>query len=382
MTLKIFHQVGHNANWNISSFEDDNCGDGLILSPLHQTMPSIEKMKADTKRESLFDPQFYLPSSRKPKLLSDPFFPESQGGGFQTGTFKAQAKTVAEGCLEFQRSQGFGRIVIPTRFIDQMYSDYIDRQKQFTVEAFMEAANTSDALCLSVALTDAMIQDPGFRTKVLNWITAYPTVESVLIMYQHNRDTKQIHDSAFLKSAIAFFSEILSTGLELIVGYTNTEGIILSTAGNLSLTMGAFENTRIFSIDKFIVSDEERRGPKARIYLDGLMNWVQFEDAKTIRRDAPGIWASAYKGTPYSEYALGLHIEPTFNQPQLYKHYFLNIEDLFSDLKKLAIADRKSFILEKLRRAEAAYRALESKGIYLEKHGRGGHISKWIEALS
>jgi hypothetical protein len=263
-----------------------------------------------------------------------------------------------------------------------MYTDYIDRQKQFTVEAFMESAQQSDSICLSLALTDAMIQDPGFRTKILNWITSYPMVESVLIMYQHNRDTKQVHDTEFLKSALAFFKEILGTGLDLIVGYTNTEGLIISTIGDLTLTMGAFENTRIFSVDKFIVSDEDRRGPKARIYLDGLMNWVQFEDARTIKKDAPKVWDAIYSGTPYSEHALSLAIEPTFNQPQLYKHYFRNTADLFDALKKLTPSDRRLAILEKLRKAEAAYKKLESLGIYLEKHGKGGHISKWAAALS
>lgn len=381
MALQLLHQVGHNSNWNIASFEDDKCGDGLILSPLHQNITSIERLKASTRTASIFDPQFYLPSSRKPKLLTYPFFPESIGEGFQTSTFKGQAKLVAEKCVNYQKEQGFRKIVVPTRFIDQMYSDYIDRQRQFTVEAFMEAASSSDPLCLSVAVTSAMIEDPEFRTKLLNWITSYPNVEDVYLMYQHDRNSKQVQDAAFLKSCYSFFKQILNTGLKLTVGYTNVEGMLFSTVGDMSLTIGAFENTRIFSIDKFLVSDDERRGPKARIYLPGLLNWVQFEDARTIRHKAPDVWKRIYEGTPYSEQVINLQVEPTFNQPQLYKHYFLNMEGFVRQLGGMSPPERKNFLVEQISEARSMYEAIRAKGVELEKHGRGDHLAFWLESL-
>ncbi len=262
MGLRLLHQVGHNAKWNIQSFEDEKCGHGLILSPLHQSMNSVERLNETTLSASLFDPQFYLPSSQKPKLLEYPFFPEAVGGGFKTSSFKSHALDVAKQCLDFQRALGFRRLVVPTRFIDQLYSDYVDRQKAFTVEAFIEVGG-DDSLCLSLAVTSAMIEDAGFRQRLLNWITSYPSVEHVYLMYQHERDTKQIGDAAFLRAAHDFFEEIQSTGLSLTVGYTNTECVLYSVLDDIELTIGAFENTRIFSIDKFLVSEEDRRGPKA-----------------------------------------------------------------------------------------------------------------------
>jgi hypothetical protein len=30
MALGLLHQVGHNSNWNVESFQTDGCGDGLI----------------------------------------------------------------------------------------------------------------------------------------------------------------------------------------------------------------------------------------------------------------------------------------------------------------------------------------------------------------
>jgi hypothetical protein len=380
MTLQLLHQVGHNSNWNVESFQQENCGDGLILSPLHQNMGAVEKLSPSTRSASIFDPQFYLPSSRKPKLQTYPFFPEVIEGGFQTSTFTAHAAGIAAACIEFQQNMGFRTIVVPTRFLDELYTDYVDRQRRFAVDAFMEAAG-GKAVCLSVAVTAAMIEDEGFRSRLLNWITSYPNVEEVYLMYQHIRDAKQVQDTSFLKACMSFFGEIVGSGLKLTVGYTNVEGLLFATATNLTVTMGSFENTRIFSVEKFLESEGERRGPKARIYLAGLLNWVQFQDAKTIQMRAPEIWRAVYDPTEWAESALALPVEPTFNQPQLYKHFFNNIHDQIAGMKPLSTLERRLELLERLRRARTFYSQLSASGIELEKHGRGGHIDAWLNAL-
>jgi hypothetical protein len=380
MPLQLLHQVGHNSNWNIESYQRDHCGDGLILSPLHQNLAAVEQLDPGTRTACIFDPQFYLPSSRKPKLHSYPFFPEAVEGGFQTSTFASHVAGVAETCVEFQRDLGFRTIVVPTRFLDEMYSDYFDRQRRFTVDAFMEAA-AGKTVCLSVAITAAMIEDSGFRTRLLNWVTSYPNVDELYLIYQHSRDTKQIQDAHFLSACMEFFREIIGTGLKLIVGYTNTEGLLFATSADLTVTMGAFENTRIFSVDKFVETEGQRRGPKARIYLSGLLNWVQLQDAKTIQNRSPKIWDAVYERTDWADQALASPVEPTFNQPQLYKHFFQNLHDHVTSLKALSLQERRLDLIERLRRARGWYSEIEGAGIQLERHGRGDHIGTWLSVL-
>lgn len=377
MELQVFHQVGHNANWNVESFEYDGCGDGLILSPLHQNFTSITKLGPTTRSSSIFDPQFYLPNSRKPKLHTYPFFPEAVDGGFQTSTFATHVSRVAEACIEFQRSFGFRSIVVPTRFLDEMYSDYVERQRRFIVDAFMEAVG-NQGVCLSIAVTSAMIEDEGFRARLLNWITSYPNVEEIYLMYQHERDTKQIQNASFLRACMSFIQEIIGAGLKVVVGYTNVEGLLYASIADLTITMGTFENTRIFSTDKFLESEGERRGPKARIYLAGLMNWVQLQDAKTIQKRAPSLWNLIYERTDWADQALASPVEPTFNQPQLYKHFFKNINDHISHLKHLTLQQRRLDIIERLKVARTSYAQLENLGIQIERHGRGGHVNPWL----
>lgn len=329
----------------------------------------------------MFDPQFYLPSSQKPKLLAYPFFPESVGGGFKTSTFGAHAIEVARQCFDFQIGLGFRRVVVPTRFIDQLYSDYVERQRTFTVDAFLEVAGDTP-LALTLPVTAAMIEDRAFRTRLLNWTTSYPTVDHVYLLYQHARDTKQVADAAFLRSAHDFCAEVQGTGLTLTVGYTNLECLLFSPLDGIELTVGAFENTRMFSVDKFLVSEDERRGPKARIYLPGLLNWVQFGDAQQIRQKSPKVWRAAYSETDHAEQALSQAIEPTFNQPPLYKHYFQLMHGEFSLLSDMTRGQRIGHLRDRVERARRLYEQLAQDNVYLERHGQGTHLPSWSDYLS
>lgn len=380
MTIRLYHQVGHNASWNVESFESEGCGDGLILSPVHQGRASIEKLKERTRRASVFDPQFYLPSSQKPKLLQYDFFPEKITEGFSTTSFEANVKESATQCLRFQREMKFRRLMVPTRFIDQMYSNYIDRQKAFCVDAFMEQISSDEDVCISLAVTAPMIEDEGFRTKLLSWITSYPNVSELYLIYSAPRETKQIHDKNLLVACHRLGQEMGGIGLALTWGHQNTEVLLSAAQGEVGLTMGSFENTRIFSTAKFVVTDEERRGPKARIFLPGLLNWVQFDQAKEIRKQLPEIWRLIYKETTHAEEAMKLLLDPTFNQPQLYKHYFLCLSQEIKDLSPMSLGDRVAYLKYRVAVARSSYAEI-GRTIQLEKHGQGTHLAAWQAAL-
>lgn len=381
MTIRVYHQNGHNTTWNVESFEKEKCGDGLILSPVHQGQSSIERLSTATRSASIFDPQFYLPSSQKPKLLQYGFFPEAiTEGGFSTTSFEANVKASAEQCVAFQRAMGFRRITVPTRFLDQMFSNYVDRQKAFCVDAFMNHISPDEEVCLSVAVTATMLEDEGFRTKLLSWITSYANVHELYLIYSAPRETKQIHDADLLIACHRLGEEMQGIGLELTWGHQNTEALLSTAQGQIGVTMGSFENTRIFSTDKFVVTDENRRGPKARVFLKGLLNWVQFEQAREIRKSLPKIWDDIYQPTVHAEQSFAQVLEPTFNQPQLYKHYFLNINEEMKVISSIPVDSRKAYLRERIERAQAFYAQI-GRTIQLEKHGQGTHLVPWLKAV-
>jgi len=385
MSIKILHQVGHNANWNIDSFSEEQCGDGLILSPVHQDMPHVQELSQSLRRRSLFDPQYYLPNSPKAKLSTYPFFPGQISEVFSTVNFLLLALESAKQCVEFQIEQQFEGIIIPARFVDQMTTQYFDRQEDLTVKPFLTAlaaVGGSTPVYLTVPITSAMLIDDGFQQQLLNWATGFQEISGVYILVADNRPTKQIRSSAFLFAYLKFAHELSNAGLSVILGHLNTESILFSLIEGVTLTFGTFENTRMFSLDKFIDNEEERRGPKARIYLPALLNWVRYEQAMEIRNDNPELWDKVYTETVHSQQAIAAAADPAFNQPGLYKHHFLCLAEQLKELAGLPVQRRFDAIRAMIKRAAELHAQIEDMPLDLDPHGNGEHLGPWLDAIN
>lgn len=385
MPISLLHQCGHNSNWNKNSYVDDGVGDGLILSPVHMARNVAENLDEDVKNVSVFDPQYYLPSSQKRKLHTYDFFPENISGGFQTDDFSMHALESAKLCVDFQLTQNYRGIVIPTRYFDQMISNFCDLQDIYTVHPFIEAISSIGAdstVYLNLVLTSHMIKDEKFRTQILNWLTSFQEIDGVYLIPDCVRQTKQIDDTDFLEELLVMLHQMREIGLEVILGYQNTEGILMSLVPDVEITFGSFENTRIFSIDKFMESDDQRRGPRARIYLPGLFNWIQLGQAKEIREGAPDIWDEIYVPNEQSEQALEAAVEPYFNQPMLYMHHFEVYEQQIRELEDLAASDRYELLRDRIRTAQGWYSELDDRRFDLERHGRGDYLEAWLAAIN
>ncbi len=347
MSIKVLHQCGHNSNWNLDSFIEDNCGDGLILSPVHQNKSKIESMSTKLKVNSIFDPQFYLPNSQKKKLNSYPFFPECISDGFSTSDFSLVALEAAKRCIDFQATEEFEKIIISARFFEQMVPDFTQKQDIYTVHPFLKAYDElgiNQPIYLTVSITAHMVGNETYRNMILNWVTSFPEIVGVYLIVASDSESKQIQSDSFLINYLEFLVSLKNADLKLIVGYANTESLLLCLVDDITVTMGSFENTRMFSIDKFVENDDVRRGPTARIYLPGLFNWVQYNQAKNIREFEPGLWKKIYQATSYGDHSLSLTKEPTFNQPPLYKHHFICMDQQIKKLSSISVIKRYNYL--------------------------------------
>jgi hypothetical protein len=385
MSVKILHQVGHFSNWNLESFIDDKCGDGLILSPVHQARGNVEKLGDYVKSHSLFDPQYYLPNSQKVKLSTYEFFPETISSGFSTNDFPLVALQSAQKCVEFQLSQGFSGIVIPARFIDQLTSRYFEKQEEYTIVPFLKVLSkitSSKPIYLTLPLTAAMLQDDDFHRQLLNWVTGFPEISGVYILVNDDRPTKQIRSIEFLSGYLDFVYLLTGAGLAVIAGHLNTESLLFTSMNDVSVTFGSFENTRMFSMDKFLESDEERRAPKPRIYLPALMNWIQYDQAQQIRNEATDLWSRIYTPTKYADEVLNADVDPYFNQPGLYKHHFLCLQRQIRSFASLPPVDAYQALRAAIKAAMALYEEIEESSFDLDNHGNGEHLQIWLDSLN
>jgi len=382
--MKLYHQCGHCTKWNIESFADDGFGDGLIFSPVHERRSNLEKHSSKVRRPSIFDPQYYLPNSQKAKLHSYDFFPEVAASGFSTVNFGLVARESARMCLEFQATQDYEKIVIPARHFEQMEPKYTAMQDAYTVVPFLHEAakmKLSKDLVLTLPLTSHMVENEDYRTNILNWVTSYPEISGVYVIVEYERNTKQVASESFLDAMLLMLTELRQADLTVLVGYSNTESLLYLLAGAIDITFGAYENTRMFSLDKFLVNEEDRRGPKARIYLPGLLNWIQFSQAVDVRAKK-AIWQGVYRETTWAEEAFESVTEPYFNQPGLYKHHFECFSNQVDVLRALSQIERYKLLRTWIKKAQSFNAEIEDVPIDLERHGAGDHLQPWLDVIN
>jgi hypothetical protein len=383
--MRVLHQAGHNTVWNIKSFQEDGAGDGIIFSPVHYNVNNVSSQDEAVKEVSLFDPQFYIPDSQKAKLHTYPFFPEKLMDGFKTTDFMAVAHKAAKLCLEFQIEQNFESLVIPCRFYEDLLTDFIDRQKTFAVEPFLnelESNKSTKDVYISLSLTAPMLMDKRYRSDILNWVTSYQEIDGVYLQVDFGQRAKQIQDYDKLNSYMEFVDELSNAELEVVCGYMNVEGLLAAVLDINAVTMGAYENTRIFSVDKFVVNDAIKMGPAPRIYLPNLLNWVRFDTALEIKEDFPDLWDKIYTPTAYSEEVFAAARPPHFSQPPLYRHHFMLIDQQYKELAGLSKADRVTALAGKVATAHELYEELDASGIlFFDTNCKGDHLVIWNRIL-
>lgn len=383
--MKIYHQAGHNTNWNVESLKTDHSGNGIIFSPVHCQKKGMEAVSEDIKTTSIFDPQFYVPDSQKTKLHTYEFFPEVILNGFSTTDFEIVAGKVAQLCLKFQIDNNYENIIIPARYHSELITDYIEKQRVFSIEPFLsefERLDVDKDIFITLPVTRSMIQDREYRTQLLNWITSYPEIQGVYLLNEIGEVTKQITQFENLIFHINFIKELQESGLKVIIGYCNVESILLSAIDPYAVTFGAYENTRNFSIDKFLISDSDKRGPAPRVYMPKLLNWIRYDTVIEIKEDHPELWEKIYTPTDYMDIIFSAGTRPHFNKPELYKHHFKLISDQLNKLGSLDIVDRIAETKKMVKEASQLYHEIKDGGIiFFDSNCDGEHLPAWNRVL-
>lgn len=116
MRLEIYHQLGFRFKWNLQSLEEDSTGDGVIIAPRFMKRDTVESLDDSIRQSAIFDPQFFLPRVPLGQLTTYDFFPQLVAGGFATSEYTPLiALESAKRCVEFQTTNNFRYITIPTR---------------------------------------------------------------------------------------------------------------------------------------------------------------------------------------------------------------------------------------------------------------------------
>jgi hypothetical protein len=383
MTLEVYQQIGYRDVWNFDSLSTDNAGDGVIFSPRFMGPDDIARVNARYIRTGIFDPQFFLPRTALGKLKEYGFFPDVIASGFQTSDYDDDADESAQRCVEYQVSMGFRYLVIPTRYSAGMPTNLINDQQQLFVNPFLRAIENSGStqdVVLQLVLNDNMLKDAEYASDLLNWVTGLERISGIYLIVETSPRTKQIADADLLFSTLIFVDALAQNQLNVILGYLNTESVLLSIANPRIVTTGIYENTRMFNVRNFEERERtQQRGPTARLFISKLLQWVDYRYIGAIRRALP-LERNFFDENRHQ----ALMFQPTFQwqfqKPELYKHALLVMNRLLRDIGRLEGSERYGAILDIIQSAMSYYQQIERGGVVFDPESSGNHLPAWLTA--
>lgn len=384
--MRLYHQTGHNYIWNIDSHIQDFTGDGLIISPVNIEYDKLtNKIDKNILENSFIDPQFYNINKPKSKLSTYPFFPANIKENFNTNDLSEQSYFIAKQCIDFQIENNFECVIIPARYFDDYPSKYYDDFYECLIKPFIQYFKTLDCkkkLLLTLIVKQTQVKDDESRNKLLNWITNIQDINGVYLIFDTNFTTKQIKDAGYLYNAILLIHYLKLNNFNVHIGYNNTEGLLYSIANPDSISMGSYENVRMFNADRFIEDEtkKQKRQPQPRLYVAKLLQWIEYgyiEPIINLYND----YANLFEDSKYKP----LMFEPSFNwnfqRPELYKHFFLLFSQQISELP-INIEQRIEHLEKSIQNAINIFNNMKDCGIRLDENSDDSHLYFWLNAIN
>ncbi len=381
--MKVYHQTGHNSVWNLDSIKK-GIGDGMIFSPVNIDADKLRtQIPKKIKSKSFLDPQLYLLNETKGSLETYPYFPGNIKPDFGTSDLDNDNQILAQKCIDYQLENDFEYIVIPTKYYEENPTNYLAKCAEYFVNPFYEYSiriKTRKKILLSVIVKNIMLIDPEQKNEILNWITGQP-IDGVYLIFENNFNTKQIKDFDFLINSLWFIKILKDNGLEVHIGYTNTEAFIFTVAMPDSVSIASYENLRSFGIKRF--QDKESgpmRSPNARLFSGRLLQWIDYGYVQSIKRLVDN-YEELFEESEYNPLNFEAEINWQFKQTGPYKHYF---HVFYNQLKNLPTEQdtRIEEVKNALKTAIQLFKKIEHSDVLLDENSDGSHLPIWYNVVN
>jgi len=382
--MKLYHQTGHNCIWNKDSLVEDQAGDGLILSPVNMDQSKISDLSDDIKMHSFFDPQFYMPKDAKGKLSSYDFFPANLINNFQSSDFETSKDELAKQCIDFQISNNFEYVIIPTRYFEDIPADFYDQVTKYFIEPYLNyfrSINVDKKILLTCIVKQTQLLNDESRAYILNWLSSFNDLSGFYLIFENDFQTKQIKHPTYLVNALKFIYSLRANDFTVNIGYNNTEGILYSVADPSSISMGSYDNLRQFGIKRFVTSDKKQpMQPNPRLYSKTLFQFIDYRylDAlSSLYKDGVAL----FEDSRYQPLMFNSEYNWHFTKSEPYKHFFLIFQKQLQEIP-IGMFERINYLKDSFRESIELFKHINEAGVFLDENSDGSHLSFWLTSLS
>ncbi len=380
--MKITHALGHNSNWSIESYHEQQIGDYFLIIAFNHGMKFLTKPAfRDIKEISMIDLQFYGKKNNKGKLGEFSFHPANCSSLDVTNVYFDNCIKEA---IEFQRGNGFRNIIIPHYYDNEEVDGIISTIKKINnYVKTLQKGNERYFMTLPFA-NHIIIDKDKVETILFECTDQNICFDGFYIVCENKPEfrRKVTTELKILKNLTKVLKTLKDQNFKTIYSYANWDAVLFLTKTDIDyITIGNYENLRNFDIKRF-TEDESGGGSKGYYYSEKLLNMIRADDLTQIR-ETNNLQLIKNDKNIFSDIIIREGYPWNIHKPEVNKNFFLAYSRLLEDVAGINdLSLRKQFMSEKIEKANQIYDILEQKGVYLDKESSNYHLNIWRTYLN
>lgn len=382
--MKITHALGHNSNWNVESYLEQNIGDFFLITAFtHGVNYDSKKLLKKVLDVSMIDLQFYGKNAniKKGKLNEFPFHTSNSDKNEVTNVY---FEDCAKKAIQFQIERNFTNIIIPLFYDNEDVKDIVYTIKILN-KYVSKLGNKNHKFFMTLPFANHVIIDKDKVEEILFACTDMEICFDGYFITCENKPEfrkKLTTEIKILRNLSRVFKTLKQQNFETIYAYANWDAIIYLAQTDIDyITVGTYENLRNFDIKRFT---EEISGGNSKGYYfsEKLLNMVRADDVTTIR-DTGNLQYFRNEKNIFSDIILKDNYLWNIHKPDVNKNYLLSISRLLHTISSISDLEfRKVYVLDLIENAINNYNYLEGNRIYLNNESSNYHLNVWKTYLA
>lgn len=377
--MDFFLQQGWGMMELDKEFLKKDLASGVILTPRVHKPEQVERHSKEIRKlggELLFDPQFYLPRTRREKLLTHSYWDDLN---FDTSTFdEGNASKFCEDCVKHQRSLNVSKVLLPGRYSNSVDDSWLEMHHNFAEKA--SSLDIDVPIYSTIALGPDVISSDEAFSDIVDEVVNYP-VDGIYFVFKHPNNNFLVEEELALYYLLNRFLDIRLSKKDIILGYSNQQSLIFAVAGVKNIASGNFRNTRHFDPSIFDVQEDEMRKRATWYYDANTLSEFRIESMSlAFRRNLQGYFG------PVCEYCRPLleSADPAsfrWSESLAFRHFLHEIRRQWLELESSSMDLVIEKVMDLINRANSILDQLSSRGFYTGNRSFKNTIDPTLSAL-
>ena len=283
--MPSYQQLGYQSD-NLLFEPDLSAFAGVVLSPVNYDEPGLLAVSAGAQYrrgyDIVFDPQLYVPRSRREQLRKWSYFPSD----VDTADLGSEIwwSSVVDGVVAASSRVKANALCSPIALPKAFTDDYF--QVSVTIgDLTAKALESTDIRAIQsavVGLADLTTPDRAFA--IASILSRGRCAELYLVLVNDTEPRRELLDAEELKGAMQLISSLEKADVRVMVAFSSSDVLLWKAAGATSCATGKFFNLRRFTRSRFDDPPGEGGGALPYWFEEELLAFLRESDLVRVRK--------------------------------------------------------------------------------------------------